>query len=52
MASMPPMLGGALPGGTDREHRNNVFIPSDEPFAARLDDDVIPPVLGIEEPRW
>jgi len=43
---MPP-IGGAGAGarGDGREHRNNVFIPSDEPFTVHHDD-VVPAVLG------
>ncbi|WP_028926769.1 hypothetical protein [Pseudonocardia acaciae] len=42
----PPALGAR--GPDEREHRNNVFIPSDEPFAIRLDDEIVEPVLGAE----
>lgn len=42
----PPMMGGAGLAGVEREHRNNVFIPSDEPFVVEHGDDVVPPVLG------
>jgi len=34
---MPP-IGGATAGKHEREHRNNVFIPSDEPFCVAFDD--------------
>jgi len=45
-----PMGGmGAAGRGQEREHRNGVFIPSDEPFA--VDDDVVPAVLGEIEYR-
>jgi hypothetical protein len=40
-------MGGGV-GGQQREHRNNVFVPSDEPFAVALGDDVVPPVLDAE----
>jgi hypothetical protein len=44
---MSPMMGGAGGlGGGDRQHRNTVFIPSDEPFVVEFDD-VAPPVLGV-----
>lgn len=43
---MGPMMGGA-PGGSDRQHRNQHFIPSDEPFVVQFDD-IVPPVLGAE----
>jgi len=45
MAGMPPMMGGAGLRGQELEHHNNVFIPSDEPFAVDADD-LVPPVLG------
>jgi hypothetical protein len=31
-------MGGSGRGGQDRDHRNNVFIPSDEPFRVEFDD--------------
>jgi hypothetical protein len=40
-------MGGGM-GSQQREHRNNVFVPSDEPFAVALGDDVVPPVLDAE----
>ena len=46
MAGMPPMMGGAGVRGQELEHHNNVFIPSDEPFAVDPGDDLVPPVLG------
>ena len=46
MAGMPPMMGGAGLRGQELEHHNNVFIPSDEPFAVDPGDDLVPPVLG------
>jgi hypothetical protein len=43
-----PMMGGAGAGPAgDRDHRNQHFIPSDEPFVVQFDD-VAPPVLGAE----
>jgi hypothetical protein len=46
-----PMGGAGAAGGEDREHRNTVFLPDDEPF--RVDfDDVTGAVIGLpEEPR-
>jgi hypothetical protein len=35
--------------GHQREHRNTVYIPSDEPFAVDDGDDVVPPVLGLPD---
>ncbi|HEY0573112.1 MAG TPA: hypothetical protein VGD73_03350, partial [Pseudonocardia sp.] len=46
MGGMPPMMGGAGLRGQELEHHNNVFIPSDEPFAMDPGDDLVPPVLG------
>jgi hypothetical protein len=46
MAGVPPMMGGAGLRGQELEHHNNVFIPSDEPFAVDPGDDLVPPVLG------
>lgn len=41
-----PMMGGVPAGsGGDRTHRNQHFIPSDEPFVVQFED-VAPPVLG------
>lgn len=54
-AGMPMggMGGGA--GRQDREHRNNVFLPSDSIFYSPVDETewaVVPPVLGLpERPR-
>jgi hypothetical protein len=42
--AMPPM-GTATAGKHEREHRNNVFIPSDEPFCVAFDD-TTPAVIG------
>jgi len=47
LGGLSPM-GGAGQRGQDQEHRNNVFIPSDEPFAV-WQDDVVPAVLGQDE---
>jgi hypothetical protein len=43
-----PMMGGgpAGAGGRGGEHRNHVFIPSDEPFAVPLGDDTTEAVIG------
>lgn len=38
-------FGAGRLGGEGREHRNNVFIPDDEPFRVELDD-LTPPVIG------
>jgi hypothetical protein len=58
-ASKPPGPGGAMPplitgrGNRDTDghfHRNGVYIPSDEPFVVKFDDDVLPGhVLGGED---
>ncbi|GAA5155368.1 hypothetical protein GCM10023321_28580 [Pseudonocardia eucalypti] len=45
-----PLAGGMLSG--DRQHRNNVFLPSDEPFSAGIGDDAVPPVLGPDQEPW
>jgi hypothetical protein len=43
---MSPMMGGGgARGGQDKDHRNNVFIPSDEPFRVEFDD-LPPSVIG------
>jgi hypothetical protein len=39
---------GGGPGGPDREHRNTVFIPDDEPFRVEFDD-VTPSVIGLPD---
>jgi hypothetical protein len=38
-------MGTATAGKHEREHRNNVFIPSDEPFCVAFDD-TTPAVIG------
>ena len=38
-------MGGAGARGQDKDHRNNVFIPDDEPFRVEFDD-LTDPVLG------
>ena len=38
--------GGGKP--EEREHRNNVFLPSDEPFLVEFEDEV-PPVIGVRD---
>ena len=56
LGGMSPMGGGfgggAGVGDSDHEHRNNVFIPSDEPFVVDEGDDVVPPVLGVPGGQW
>jgi hypothetical protein len=54
LGGMSPMGGGfgGGAGGEDHEHRNNVFIPSDEPFVVDEGDDVVPPVLGVPGSQW
>lgn len=53
MGGMSPMGGGfGGAGESDHEHRNNVFIPSDEPFVVDEGDDVVPPVLGLPGGQW
>ena len=44
---MPLGMGGAGARGQDRDHRNNVFIPDDEPFRVEFDD-VTDSVLGTD----
>jgi len=51
LGGLSPM-GGAGQRGQDQEHRNNVFIPSDEPFVVDEGDDVVPPVLGVPGGQW
>ncbi len=46
-AGMPMGMGGGAPGGAqDRSHRNQHFLPDDEPFRVELDD-LAPAVLGV-----
>jgi len=54
LGGMSPMGGGfgGGAGGEDHEHRNNVFVPSDEPFVVEEGDDVVPPVLGVPGGQW
>jgi len=56
MGGMSPMGGGfggaGGAGDSDHEHRNNVFVPSDEPFVVEEGDDVVPPVLGVPGGQW
>ena len=52
MSPMGGFGGGAGVGDSDHEHRNNVFIPSDEPFVVDEGDDVVPPVLGVPGGQW
>ncbi len=55
-AGMPPMgMGGMSPGGQGRDHRNEHFMPSDEPFRVEHLPDgdgfaVSPGVLGVPDP--
>lgn len=45
--AMAPMgMGGAGAGGRDRDHRNQFYIPEDEPFRVEYDFFVAPPVIG------
>jgi hypothetical protein len=46
-----PMGGGSLAGQQQRNRRNDIYLPSDDPYAVDVDDDVVPPVLGLEEPQ-
>lgn len=47
---MAPMgVGGVGAGGGEREHRNQFYIPEDEPFRVEYDFYVAPPVLGTGE---
>jgi len=51
LGGMPPMgaMGGAAGArGQEREHRNNMFLPDDEPFRV-ADDDVTPSVIGLPD---
>jgi hypothetical protein len=42
-------MGGGMGGhGQEREHRNSVFIPDDEPFRVEFDD-VTPSVIGLPD---
>jgi hypothetical protein len=41
-------MGGGMGGGQDREHRNSVFIPDDEPFRIEFDD-VTSSVIGLPD---
>lgn len=53
LAGMPPLGMGGGVGGQERSHRNQTFIPSDEPFQVEHFD-ISPPVLGVrrEEDDW
>jgi hypothetical protein len=37
---------GGMGGSQEKTHRNNVFVPSDEPFRVEFDD-VPPSVIGL-----
>jgi hypothetical protein len=46
---MPMGGAGAMGGrGGQKDHRNGVFIPSDDPFRVTFTD-VTPPVLGLDD---
>jgi len=47
-AGMGGMGGGMGGHGQEREHRNSVFIPDDEPFRVEFDD-VTPSVIGLPD---
>ncbi len=53
LTGAPPMGMGGGSGGQERSHRNQTFIPSDEPFQVEHLD-ITPPVLGVrrEEDDW
>ena len=42
-------MGGMGTGGKDREHRNNIYLPSDDPFHVDISDEVVPAVLTNED---
>lgn len=47
LAGMPMGMGGGAPGGAqDRSHRNQHFLPDDEPFRVEFDG-LAPAVLGV-----
>jgi hypothetical protein len=46
MGGMPSMGGTGARANRDRTHRNNVYLPSDEPFVVEFDG-VTPPVIGL-----
>jgi PPE family len=50
---MPPGMGGGMGGrgGQNREHRNNTYIPSDDPFRMKFTD-VSPAVIGPDFQRY
>ncbi|MGQ0480533.1 MAG: hypothetical protein ACT4O0_05815, partial [Pseudonocardia sp.] len=51
IAGMPPMGMGASGFGADsRTHRNQTYLPDDEPFRVEFTD-FAPPVLGVPEPE-
>jgi hypothetical protein len=50
VAGMPPMGTGGGGGGKDRQHRNGVYLPSDEPFRVEYDFDIAPAVIGLPDP--
>jgi hypothetical protein len=46
---MAPMgMGAAGAGGRERDHRNQFYIPEDEPFRVEFDFYVSPPVIGAD----
>jgi uncharacterized protein YukE len=47
---MPPGgMGGGRGGAEEKRHRNNTYIPSDDPFHIEFEDyvDCVPPVIGL-----
>jgi hypothetical protein len=43
-------MGGMGGAGEGREHRNNIYLPSDDPFHIDITDDTVPAVLTNEHP--
>ncbi|MGI8817133.1 MAG: hypothetical protein ACR2G2_18135 [Pseudonocardia sp.] len=48
---MPMGMGGGGQGGSSRTHRNQTFIPDDEPFRVTYDCDIAPAVIGVANPE-
>jgi hypothetical protein len=44
-------MGGAGRSGQDKDHRNNIFIPDDEPFRVEFDD-LSDAVIGPDDDQW
>jgi hypothetical protein len=42
-------MGGMGGAGEGREHRNNIYLPSDDPFHIDITDDTVPAVLTNED---